>query len=145
MKAIGFLLFALLIPGIITYSAGDPKTSEKTGIQFFEGTWEEALAFAQKENKLIFVDVYATWCGPCKKMDALTFINTEVGEYFNKRFVNVKIDGEKGEGPTIRRRYNVRGYPTLLFLNHKGDVVKATAGYRDPQRFLELAKSVPEL
>ena len=128
---------------VTSLNAGNPASDNKPGIKFFQGTFEEALKLAKDENKLLFVDVYATWCGPCKRMDAVTFVNAEVGEYFNERFVNLKIDGEKGQGPTIRQRYNVRGYPTLLFLNHKGEVITSTAGFRDPQRFLELGRSVP--
>lgn len=144
MKMIIPLFTILYFFSALPLTAGDPNKDDKPGIKFFEGTWEEALKAAKKENKLVFLDVYATWCGPCRRMDAITFVNPEVGEYFNSRFISVKIDGEKGEGPMIRRRYNVRGYPTLLFLNHKGEVVKGTAGFRDPQRFLELARSVPD-
>lgn len=143
MKTIISLLTILFVINTTHVFSGDPKTASEPGIKFFEGTWEEALKAAKKQNKLIFLDVYATWCGPCKRLAAQTFPDPEVGKYFNERFINVKIDGEKGEGPTLRQRYNVRGYPTLLFINHKGEVVKSTAGFRDPERFLELGKSVP--
>ncbi len=131
--------FAASIPAL----AEKPASDDQQGIKFFEGTWAEALKQAEKENKLIFLDVYATWCGPCRRLASITFPDPEVGNYYNERFINVKIDGEKGEGPMIRQRYAVRGYPSLLFINHKGEVVQRTAGFRDPQRFLELGKSVP--
>ncbi|MBE0663326.1 MAG: thioredoxin family protein [Bacteroidales bacterium] len=143
MKTVFSLFSLLIILGLSPVTAGSPVDDDQTGIKFFEGTWEEALQRAKKENKLIFLDVYATWCGPCKKLNAQTFPNAEVGKYYNERFINVKVDGEKGEGLTLRQRYNVRGYPTLLFINHKGEVVKSTAGFRDPERFIELGKSVP--
>jgi len=143
MKAFISLLTILFVINTTHVSSSEPKTSNEPGIKFFEGTWEEALKAAKKQNKLIFLDVYATWCGPCKRLAALTFPDPEVGKYYNERFINVKVDGEKGEGPMLRQRYNVRGYPTLLFINHKGEVVKSTAGFRDPANFLELGKSVP--
>ena len=65
------------------------------GIQFEIGSWKEVLQKAKQENKLIFVDLYTTWCGPCKKMAAETFPQQAVGDYFNKNFVNYKIDAEK--------------------------------------------------
>ncbi len=71
------------------------------GIQFEIGSWKEVLQKAKQENKLIFVDLYTTWCGPCKKMAAETFPQQAVGDYFNKNFVNYKIDAEKGEGPEL--------------------------------------------
>ena len=143
MKAIISLISLLVVLGFLPASGINPGDKDETGIRFFEGTWDEALQLAQKENKLIFLDVYATWCGPCRRLSSITFPDPEVGEYFNNRFINVKIDGERGEGPMIRQRYAVRGYPTLLFVNHKGEVVHRTAGFRDPQRFIELGQSVP--
>ena len=62
------------------------------GIEFFHGTWKEALDESSKQGKAIFVDAYAKWCGPCKRMAATTFKDNEVGEYFNKNFINVKMN-----------------------------------------------------
>jgi uncharacterized protein YyaL (SSP411 family) len=53
---------------------------------------------AKKENKLIFVDAYASWCGPCKLMVKNIFPLKTVGDYYNSHFINAKIDMEKGEG-----------------------------------------------
>jgi thioredoxin 1 len=145
MKAIISLLTFIFLFSVSSVKSESPADVEQPGINFFQGTWDEALALAKKENKLIFLDVYATWCGPCKRLDAQTFPNPEVGKYYNDRFINVKVDGEKGEGLTLRQKYAVRGYPTLLFINHKGEVVHRTAGFRDPERFIELGKSVPAL
>lgn len=145
MKAIISLLTFIFLFSVSSVKSESPADVEQPGIKFFEGTWDEALQLAKKENKLIFLDVYATWCGPCKRLSAQTFPDPEVGKYYNERFINVKVDGEKGEGLTLRQRYGVRGYPTLLFINHKGEVVHKTAGFRDPQRFIDLGKSVPAL
>ena len=65
------------------------------GIQFFGGNWEEAIETAKKEHKLIFVDAYAEWCGPCKRMAKEVFTQKELGDFFNKYFINVKMDMEK--------------------------------------------------
>lgn len=68
---------------ISTLSAQTADTSKPAGIQFFHGTWAEALAKSKAENKLIFLDAYATWCGPCKMMKRLTFTNAEVIEFYS--------------------------------------------------------------
>ncbi|GAH00631.1 unnamed protein product, partial [marine sediment metagenome] len=68
------------------------------GINFNVHSFEEAIKTAKAENKLIFVDAYTTWCGPCKWMSKNVFTEGKVGDYFNESFVNVKIDMEKGEG-----------------------------------------------
>ncbi|MDO8970421.1 MAG: thioredoxin family protein, partial [Saprospiraceae bacterium] len=59
------------------------------GIEFFSGTWPEALEKAKKEELLIFVDAYASWCGPCKRMAAQTFPDPKAGEFFNANFLNL--------------------------------------------------------
>ncbi len=134
----------ILFSGIYKASAKDPKTPTDPGINFFEGSWDEALQKSKKEKKIIFLDVYATWCGPCKRLAAITFPDAEVGNYYNKNFINVRLDGEKGEGRTLAQRYGVKAYPSLLFIDHNGQVVLSTAGFRDPQKFIELGQSVTE-
>ncbi len=68
------------------------------GINFeHELTFEQALEKAKTEGKIVFMDCYTTWCGPCKKLSAETFTNNEVGEYFNSHFVNLKMDMEKAK------------------------------------------------
>jgi thiol-disulfide isomerase/thioredoxin len=98
------------------------------GIEFEHGTFNEALAKAKKENKLIFMDCYTTWCGPCKYLAKNTFTQKEVGDFFNKKFVNVKIDMEKGEGIVLNKKYGVTSYPTLLFIDGNGKAVHKLVG-----------------
>ncbi|WP_165784679.1 thioredoxin family protein [Solitalea longa] len=87
------------------------------GIEFEHTSWKEIVQKAKEQNKPIFVDVYTSWCGPCKAMASTVFTKPEIGEKFNKGFVNVKIDAEKGEGIAITKKYMVGSYPTYLFIN----------------------------
>jgi thioredoxin-related protein len=116
-----------------------------TGIQFFEGTWSEALEKAAKENKPIFLDAFAEWCGPCKLMARSVFPDASVGEFYNEHFVNMKIDMEKGEGPSLRSKYKVGAYPTLLFVQSTGEVIEKKVGAIDAKNFLSLGKSIMKL
>ena len=75
-----------------------PLSSFAQGVDFKELTMQEALALAGKEKKMIFIDFYTTWCGPCKMMSSEVFTQEQVGTYFNRVFVNMKVDAEKGEG-----------------------------------------------
>lgn len=125
--------------------SGTKSEGAEAGIVFHEGSWEEALQFAKAENKLIFLDVYATWCGPCKRLKANTFPNASVGEFYNANFINVALDGERGEGLELARKYNVRSYPSLLFIDANGEVVGRTAGFHNPERFLELGQAILSL
>lgn len=113
-----------------------------SGIDFFHGTWEEAIEKADKEGKVIFVDAYTTWCGPCKRMAKNVFTNEEVGNFYNSHFVNMKIDMEKKDGITFQRKYPVAAFPTLYFIDGKGKVVQKVKGAQDVERFLKLGKTV---
>jgi thioredoxin-related protein len=112
-----------------------------TGIEFFHGTLSEAKQMAGQQGKLIFVDAYTTWCGPCKRMSANVFSQQEVGDFYNESFVNVKLDMEKGEGKEFQRQYQVNAFPTLLFLDPEGKVVQKVVGGMDVANFLQLGKS----
>lgn len=118
----------------------DFKADTEDGIQFHNGTWEEALQIAKKENKLIFLDIYATWCGPCKQLKKNTFSSAEVGTFYNENFVNVALDGEQGEGKMLMQKYALRSFPSLLFIDGNGKVVGQTVGYHNPSQFLELGQ-----
>lgn len=114
------------------------------GIQFEEANWKKILAKAEAEGQLIFVDAYASWCGPCKMMAKNVFTQSEVGEYYNRNFVNAKIDMEKGEGVGLARKYNVRAYPTLLFINADGQLVHRGVGYKDAEDFIQLGEEAQD-
>jgi thioredoxin-related protein len=113
------------------------------GIKFEHGTFAEALAKAKKENKMLFVDFYTTWCGPCKKMSKTIFTQKEVGDYYNKNFISLKIDAEKGEGPKLAEANKVSGFPTMIFFNNDGTENKRLVGATpDAGFFISFAKQV---
>lgn len=110
------------------------------GIEFFHGTWEEALVKAEAEGKLIFVDAYTTWCGPCKSMSANVFPKAEVGEVFNANFINVKLDMEKEESVAFRKVHRVRAYPTLFWINGKNEAVHMSVGGKQVAQLIGVAE-----
>lgn len=110
------------------------------GIKFEDTNFSTILAKAKKENKLIFIDAYASWCGPCKLMVKNVFPQKAVGDYYNSHFVNAKIDMEKGEGIELAKKYNVKAFPTYLFVDGNGEVVHRTLGYVEENDFIQFAK-----
>ena len=112
------------------------------GISFEEVTWQEALDKAKTENKLLFVDAYAKWCGPCKKMAKYEFTKVEVGEFYNANFVNLKLDMETANGRTFDAQYPVSAYPTMLFLDGDGKVVKKIKGGKKGDQLIKMGKNV---
>ena len=77
-------------------------------------SYNEAIAAAKAEKKMVFIDFYTSWCGPCKMMMKNVFPQKSVGDYLNARFVCIKIDAEKGEGVELAKRYRVTAYPTFI-------------------------------
>ena len=112
------------------------------GIEFFHGTWEEAIVKAKEEDKIIFVDAFTTWCGPCKQMSANTFPNPEVGQFFNQNFISMKIDMEKEMGLQFKKKFPVSAYPTLFFIDYDQEVVLKSVGAKNPTDLITLAQSV---
>ncbi len=134
MKYTQLILFLLLFSA--TQAFGQMK--------FQHGTWDEILTKAADQDKIIFVDAYASWCGPCKMMDKNVFSDASVGNYYNENFINVKIDMEKGEGPGLARKYSVRAYPSFLFVDGNGDLVHRGIGYQPVEAFIALGEAASD-
>ncbi|MET4547778.1 thiol-disulfide isomerase/thioredoxin [Pedobacter africanus] len=127
----------------ICLSAGILQVSAQ-GINF-EHDFNKALDLAKKENKMIFVDFYTSWCGPCKMMSAEVFPQKEAGDYFNKEFINLKVQcDDKGEGVELGKKYKINAYPTLAFLDKDGNTVHSTAGGLSVKALIELAKTATD-
>jgi thiol-disulfide isomerase/thioredoxin len=135
------ILTTLIAITIAATGFAQTETASAAGIKFETGTWAEILAKAKQQNKYVFVDAYTTWCGPCKWMDKNVFPTAEAGDYFNKNFVNAKIDMEKGEGLDIAKKYSVRAYPTYLYVDGNGDLVHRVVGSMETAKFIEASAS----
>jgi len=109
------------------------------GIEFEHGTFAEALVKAKAENKLVFMDCYTTWCGPCKMLAKNVFPQQVVGDVFNAQFVNIKMDCEKGEGPEVAKKYGIGAYPSLLFMDAEGKVLHKAVGGTNVDGLIEHA------
>lgn len=131
MKKLTFIGLLLLTIG---------AQAQNRTISFETGIWEEVLQKAQKENKPIFVDAYAVWCGPCKWMSKEVFTNDTIADYYNTTFINVKMDMEKDEGVALAKEWNIEVFPTLLYFTPEGEVLHRNCGASDVAGFLELGK-----
>ena len=140
MKNLIFILASLIL-----FSCGN-KTKKQNrsiiGIEFSSESFEKAIEISKELNRPIFIDFTTSWCGPCKKMDAYVFTDSIIGDFYNKNFICLKYDAEKGEGITLANKFKVKGYPTLLYLSPQLEIELKHAGYRDTREFLELGYSV---
>ena len=119
------------------YLAAINDMTHTDGIKFEESTFDEALKKAKDQGKLLFMDCYTTWCGPCKMMSNQVFKQKYVGDYFNQHFVNLKMDMEKGEGKDLQKRYEVNAFPTMFLLDGDGNVIYKILGGRDVRAFMD--------
>lgn len=139
------IISALLMVGILSsFTMQNLKTrlSGDVGIQFKNLTLEQAMTEAQKENKIIFVDVYTTWCGPCKMLEKKTFSDKELANYHNQEFVNIKIDAETKPGKEIMGKYHFKMFPTLLYIDEKGKLIEKKSGFYNAKELLDIGKQM---
>lgn len=137
---IAVILAFAFIPGVKNATNVIADSPKDQGIQFSTLRWNDVLQEAKKHNKVIFLDAYASWCGPCKLLKKKTFIDQDAGEFFNRNFINAAIDMEKGEGPDLAAKYGVKAYPTLIITDADGNIVTYTTGYIKPRQLIEFGK-----
>ena len=124
-------------------------------------TLEQAVELQKKKPKKIIMDMYTVWCGPCKMLDRNTFKNKDVATYINKHYYAVKFNAEgndvvtfknntysnpeydpakakrRNSGHQLARFFQIRAYPTIVFLDENAELIEPIKGYKSPQQ-LEL-------
>ena len=144
------ILIAIVVFGIIAflYFRNNPKVDFKEdtadGIHFQKGNWQQALDLAKKENKVVFLDIYATWCGPCKQLKKYTFAEKSAGDFFNANFVNMALDGEQEEGAVLAQKFGIEAYPTLMFVTPEGELITKSPGFRTAPDLINLGQQILE-
>lgn len=127
------------------------------GITFTNGlNWKQVLEKAKKEQKLVLVDCYTTWCAPCKKMDQEVYPQEAVGTVTNKNFISIKVqmDTATNDDPEvkswyaqaheIRQRYHVTAYPTYLIISPNGDILQRESGARKAEIFINIMQTASD-
>lgn len=125
------ILFTLLVVAVMMNAVAQNRSIN------FEQTkeWKKIVKKAKKEKKLIFVDCYTSWCGPCKILARDVFTNDKVADFFNVNFVNVKFDMEKDtDGVALKKQFGVKFFPTLVFVDPtSGEILHRMVGAGTPE------------
>lgn len=86
------------------------------------------LDMGASADRLVFLDLSASWCTPCKMMQRDVYTDVPTAKFFNDHFINYMVDVDVNEGPDIKMIYDVHVIPTLLFLDGRGRVVHKVEG-----------------
>jgi thioredoxin 1 len=134
-------IFILSIIFFLGYSATTFAQYSKS-YQFFDGTYKEFRAAARAANKPYFIYFYANWCMPCKKMNEITFRDTEVVSYMNENYIGYAVDGESRitEGKNMADYYDVYFFPMLVIFTPEGKVVEKIDGFLNQADILAALK-----
>ena len=104
----------------------------------FEDKSPDALReLAVKQGKLVFIDLYASWCPPCRMMERQVFSRKDVGEFMDQRFVAAKFDTDKPTGKELMKRYGKGSIPLYLVFDTRGELLGRIQGAADAETFME--------
>lgn len=135
MKNNNILLFNILFLCTIIAHA------QNVSIRFEKTKWAQVMQKAKKENKIIFLDCYTSWCGPCKWMEKNIYTNDTVADFYNSNFICMKIDMEKDEGFDLAKTYSITNYPTMLYLSSTGEELHRICGSRVAEDFIKIGQN----
>jgi len=142
------LITKLVVMSILPLLTNAQFVNNKVNFQKNE-SWEAVLEKAKSEHKNIFIDAYATWCGPCKQMDAIVFTDATVGNLVNENFIAIKVQFDRTSqddenikkwyenAETIMKKYNITGFPTSLFISPDGQLLHKAIGYQSVPEFIK--------
>ena len=125
----------LLVISLLTYCSVFAQS-----VKFDTLSLDQAFERAKAEGKFVFVDVTASWCGPCQLMLEEVLSRKDVGEFCNKQFICIQMDVDKLEGKDFKKKYGVNSIPTFFILQEDGTVRHRLRGARRPEDFLAWAK-----
>lgn len=133
-------LAVIMLMGQQVHAQHRTTAKNSSGIFFNKNSWQAIKATAKKQHKRIFVDAYAIWCAPCKQLKAQTFKDPQIAAYFNRQFINVSINVEKGDGLAFADEFEITAYPTLLWLDENAKPIKRLEGFVNAEQLLAFIK-----
>ncbi len=133
MKKLLLFFMALCATGIV-----------QAQVKFEDKTTDALREMAIKQQKLVFIDLYATWCPPCRMMERDVFSRKDVGDFMSKYFVAAKYDVDKATGRELMRRYGEGSIPLYLVFDTKGELLGRILGGSKAETFMENLRAIIE-
>lgn len=129
----------LVVLAAVVIYGNRPKGPPPPSAVEWAASYESAKARAAETNRLLFIDFYATWCGPCQLMDHEVFPRKQVADAM-ANWVAVKVDVDRQ--PRLARRYQIEAMPTLVALSPQGEQIARFMGYLDAADLVEWIRQV---
>ena len=113
-------------------------------VKFTSGSFQDVLSLAKAENKIIMADFFTDWCIWCVELDKKVYHNEDAAKYMNENQINWKTDAEKGEGVELAKKYEINGFPTIIFMDSDGKEIDRIVGYFPTASFMKIVKDINE-
>lgn len=127
------LLLLVLVLGIAAAQAQ---------VKFETKSTDAVREMAVKTGRLVFIDLYASWCPPCRMMERQVFSRKDVGEFMDQRFVAAKYDVDKTTGRELMKKYGEGSIPLYLVFDTQGEVLGRIQGAADAETFMENLRTI---
>ena len=112
-------------------------TMAEAQVRWVEGSTDAVREMALKADKLVFIDLYADWCGPCRMMEERVFKREDVGDYFDRHFVAAKYNVDRPTGRALMQRYGRGSIPFYLIFNTEGELLGSILGAYPAEEFMQ--------
>jgi thiol:disulfide interchange protein len=143
MKRAAVLVLALCVLPVLAEDKKDSKDSDKEPAKataFQKLSYDKALEKAKADKKLVMIDFYADWCGPCKQLDAKTFSEEKVQKFLKTNTIAIKVNVD--DNAKLSGKYKITAIPCLVFLDGEGKEVGRLLGFREAEKFLDEAGKI---
>ena len=152
MRPLTLFLPLLSVVAACAQEPSDPAASANPA-QLVRYSFEDAVAEGARQQKPVLVDIYAPWCGYCRKLQEVTYADAAVRRYVAETFVVARLDGDDPEtqyafkgytfnGVELAQAMGMQGFPHTVFLTADGAPITSLPGYHDPEPFLQVLRFI---